>query len=1591
MASKINRKFVFVVGGFSVAAVLLLVAVVLVNQLYIKNAERHIRSGDELMAQGKLREAYGMYGRALAKKPDVVRYVEKMEEALGKVVADTPTQAVEDYRNMTALKRARTRAQPGDPEQWRILITALEAEAELYSRGDGWLSLESIGKEMKDIMPPGSDGMKLAEETMLYARAQRGQVLSAGERSDLERQLDAFVKTAPKSWRGWSALVELRGADVLRLRSSGQEQAAQRRVEQLDRTIGEMSAAVDPSDPLAQDAVALVTLDRMLLDARVGTRIDRSKLDSAKVSAACDALAAAAVRTGNGSAVRSAVSKLLEAKGADEANKLLDGWLQSNPTDMISAGLSLELASKLGDPKTGFDRTQAAARRILDAPSLSTSLASSIQPETRARALQVIVEAAIVKVASGVDAEEQAKLTAQIADLRGKLLAALQNDDSAPGMIATDAKIAQSKGDLPGAAKKWQLYFTKVPQPPADSYLWSTMVSRAQGDLGFALQTVTKGTDSYPSDLRLVIQRAEIATQLGRFAEAAALYEALSKALPDQEQYARMAVETRSRAEGRGASAAPEVQQLQTALEAKDYPKAREISAAWIKSSNGSMQAMYSAVLIEQQAGDKERTLEALRVAQEKFPTNPDLARIEALLKTEDPLERVDMMVNRMVTDPKQRPVERLRALRSVRTDLARQIAELKQSKSPELGRSEEFLKKLDAAIPEAEKQALASGADDPGTIELAFMEAIGRGDVAAAELHLAAAARVTAVSPVLEVILRARLLDYQGRPAEAIALLEKARQSGRTDAPLASQLAMIQERVGNEPAALALWKEAYDRRPNDLGNVRGYARALGRSGQGRNALDMLRAAVAANPGDIEALRAAADYEAVYGSRTTAIEHRQRLAQLDPTNRENLSDLYALLYQPADFGSVRDAQGRPRFDARTWASVPVDEQRRLLEDAHQMNMALAEQLYTAAIKAAPYDVRFAGRKASVLRELGKYDEGTRAIAEVVKAAEAAGTATALTYTEQGLYLDALGDRAGAEACFEKARKLQDPAKREVDLVLLELEAKRGNAKRAIELLRGVMGEAPSTQMLLRLADLQLVDHQYPEARSTIEKLRTSLGASPSAESQRQLEMLASGLAAGEADQLRDAGKRDEANVKAEEALAALGRAELASPSDLFAPLRRVQILRGMAIATQNNAKLDQAIAEADRVLARNAMYWPMVSQRTDLALDKRDIKAAIGIVERYLQAQPASEEARARLIEMQIASGNVPRAIEVAKTGIEFRPQDPVSAERLGTLYMNTGDAASAAKEFERAFTLDPKSLVYLEKSANARMMAGNPQEALALLRSASDLVARSPVLRAIGAVALSKTGKRDEAMVAGRDALAAARALTENQAENVERAAVILREMFPADRPADFESFMVQSGTPSPVEGAIIADNWMRSGPSGGDKALEWCSKVEAAGDAASVGARAATAMTRGSVLYARGDLQAACESFEKAADMSQRNAAALNNAAYLLVKVKNDTARSFELASRAVQLAPAQPDYLDTLGYILFKSGKLAEAEDVLNKSVAVAPTASALLHLAQVRAGQGNVGDARQLLDRARAKTPDADTGKEIEEFSASLKGK
>jgi len=400
----------------------------------------------------------------------------------------------------------------------------------------------------------------------------------------------------------------------------------------------------------------------------------------------------------------------------------------------------------------------------------------------------------------------------------------------------------------------------------------------------------------------------------------------------------------------------------------------------------------------------------------------------------------------------------------------------------------------------------------------------------------------------------------------------------------------------------------------------------------------------------------------------------------------------------------------------------------------------------------------------------------------------------------------------------------------------------------------------------------------------------------------------------------------------------------------------------------------------------------MVSLRADLSLDKRDIKAALGVIERFISAQPGSDEARTRLMDMLVSAGNVTSAVEVARAGVELRPQDPKWAERLGDLLEAMGDSAAAASEYERAFSLDPRSLPYLEKSASARLAAGNASETLALLRGAADLAQQSPVLKAVSAAALARTGRRDEGLVAGREALAAARAATGDDSLRVlERTCVTLRDLFPQDRVAEFEAFMTQAGEPGPIECALLADTWSRGGPQGADKAIGWCAKVEAMGDKAPVGVRASCLLTKGTALYGKGDSPAAADAFAEAATLAPGSAPALNNAAYLLTRTKKDPAKAMDFAARAVLLAPAQPDYLDTLGYVLLNAGKLAEAEDALAKSIAASPSASSLLHLAQVRAAQGNFTEARQVLDRARAQPSDPETKKDIDDFASTLQGK
>ncbi len=115
--------------------------------------------------------------------------------------------------------------------------------------------------------------------------------------------------------------------------------------------------------------------------------------------------------------------------------------------------------------------------------------------------------------------------------------------------------------------------------------------------------------------------------------------------------------------------------------------------------------------------------------------------------------------------------------------------------------------------------------------------------------------------------------------------------------------------------------------------------------------------------------------------------------------------------------------------------------------------------------------------------------------------------------------------------------------------------------------------------------------------------------------------------------------------------------------------------------------------------------------------------------------------------------------------------------------------------------------------------------------------------------------------------------------------------------------------------------------------------------------------------ILAAReGRFQDAVPLLERALDVNPNNPSAANNLAYYLAESGGDLAEAETWARKAARDDP-QPDYLDTLGFVLLKRGKWSEAESALNRALEKAPGKLViLLHLGMARAGGGSTDQAR-----------------------------
>jgi putative PEP-CTERM system TPR-repeat lipoprotein len=127
------------------------------------------------------------------------------------------------------------------------------------------------------------------------------------------------------------------------------------------------------------------------------------------------------------------------------------------------------------------------------------------------------------------------------------------------------------------------------------------------------------------------------------------------------------------------------------------------------------------------------------------------------------------------------------------------------------------------------------------------------------------------------------------------------------------------------------------------------------------------------------------------------------------------------------------------------------------------------------------------------------------------------------------------------------------------------------------------------------------------------------------------------------------------------------------------------------------------------------------------------------------------------------------------------------------------------------------------------------------------------------------------------------------------------------------------------------------------------------------------------GDVNAVKGDSGAALEAYQQVLQADPSHAEALNNAAYLLATQINRPDEALKYAEKAHELAPNDPDYVDTLGWILYQKGLYTLAVKHFEQAASQKRNPVWRYHLAMACAKAGDGKRARAELQAALQENP------------------
>lgn len=753
--------------------------------------------------------------------------------------------------------------------------------------------------------------------------------------------------------------------------------------------------------------------------------------------------------------------------------------------------------------------------------------------------------------------------------------------------------------------------------------------------------------------------------------------------------------------------------------------------------------------------------------------------------------------------------------------------------------------------------------------------------------------------------------------------------------------------RLGGAPAdALPMLRETIAKHPDDSKLVVELASTLGAIGNLSQAEHELTEFLKTHANDADALNARGELRLRAGSAAKAIEDLEAALATAPPSWPLVNRITAeLLLGDATLALGDIEKAKERVAALT-KSYPA---------------ALGTQLLTARV--AIMD----GRPGEAAETLQKISASAPADPRI-----------------QGMLIEALlrsGNKARAAALLER-RVQMNPGDTQARRVLAELLMQQSRPDRVIELL----GEAPDTVVAAEADEdslLSVARLAQERAGAAITNLEGQLAKNPTDEKAR-VELANAYLQNGQA--MRGLTTLDARETTSPEAIGVRLAINFALANDR--EVNRVVT----SLLDDPNTDVSKLIAASDAAqrAGRNEVAGPLV--------------------ERAFEREPKNPDVLLRRANLDFLEGRHDRAASALATLVELKPEDARARIATARVAEAKGDVDGARSALHAAIQADPKAiesalmLASLELRAEEpqaaaavfdRMIAGAPQDGAAanaagavLLRAKRNEEARTRFGQAVeqnGTNARYRFNLGRAQFLAG-DRAAAAQSFAQAaklEPDWVDANMAAVRLALELKQPAAAEQIaqsMVERSPKEPRAWLLLGDSQMMAGrgtEAMGSFARSYALQPSSAAAVREHLARVASKAARPELpllnwlareandinvrrrladFYQQtGAAQAATEQFEILVKAAPNDVGALNNLAWLLAE--RDTKRAEVLARRATAIVPQQAAIADTLGWVLIKAGKFAEAAEVLKRAAEGLPQDRSVRYryaLASARAG-------------------------------------